>query len=95
MGSVSTRAECSAVKCGRDVHTGSMTYDDARAGSMPSHEVSSSDVSATRVPTSEVRTTTDVPATAMTAPMSTAMSRGSLCRKRQATKRENCGQREN
>jgi len=95
MGSVSARAECTAVKCGRDVHTGSMTYDDVCAGSMPSHEVSSSDVSATRVPTSEVRTTTDVPATAMTAPMSTAMSRGSLCRKRQTTKRENCGQREN
>ncbi|HKD28606.1 MAG TPA: hypothetical protein VKC66_22220 [Xanthobacteraceae bacterium] len=95
MWAVSSRAEYAAVKCRRDVRTGSMTYDDVCAGSMPSNEVSSSDVSATRVPTSEVRTTTEVPATAMTAAVFTAMSRGSLCRKRQATKRENCGQREN
>ena len=79
MRAVPTRAEYPAAKSGRDVHTGSMTCDDARPWSMPGRKMF-----ATEVPTSKLRATTEMPATAMTAavPTTGSTSRGSLRRKR-------------
>ena len=84
MAAMPTCHECAAAKSGRDMHTWSMTCDDASASSVPGHEVSSSDVSTTEVPTSKVRATTEVSATAMTSTVSTttATSCGSFRRKR-------------
>jgi hypothetical protein len=91
MAAVSARGEWAAVKSRCEMRIVSALSHDACTGSMSNRDVRAwtTDVSAT---------TTDVSATAKmstTAAVSTAVSGGSLRRKRQAAKRENCGQRKN
>jgi hypothetical protein len=83
MAAVFARGECAAVKSRCEMCIVSALSHDACTGSMSNRDVRAwtTDVSAT---------TADVSATAA---VSTAVSGGSLRRKRQAAKRENCRQR--